>query len=337
VTGTAEYDYVALPSDTVLRLDDGEGDWAELSVATLSVISSGQVNATPGDLHYCCGFSPNGRYFTWAKYGWADVVDTSATPSLDQGGANPAHFTTEPVLAPDQFAVANDGTEFALAGGGLLDVALAAGAAQDNGQPTEFGAVQDLPGTGRISALAFLGQAQQLISANGSALALWEGSQVSRIVTGQIVDTPVGCGNAGFPPQIGISPDSTRIATASAGELPAVLETNTPRTSSTSISQPVDGALPVWAADGKHLFLLGDAGSGMGALVWSDGSFRSAWPGATTRSTDAIGAPEVIAARLSADGKQVTLVNENGDIQIRQTGDGAIVRTISGISQDLVP
>lgn len=45
----------------------------------------------------------------------------------------------------------------------------------------------------------------------------------------------------------------------------------------------------------------------------------------------------MVAARLSADGKQAILIDEHGDIQIRETGDGAIVRAFPGISQELIP
>jgi WD40 repeat protein len=88
------------------------------------------------------------------------------------------------------------------------------------------------------------------------------------------------------------------------------------------------------------LFLLGDAGAGRGALVWSDGSFRSTWPGSSARNNDVNGtqAPgEAVAARLSADGREVILVNQDGDIQIRESGDGVILRKIPGISREIIP
>ncbi len=334
----AVYSYISLPDDAMLQLDSSSM-WTRLSASTLSVISAGQVNATPGDLYYCCGYSPNGRYFAWAKYGWADVVDNNAAASLDQGGANPYHLTTEPVLAPDQFAVTDDGTEMALAGGGALYVAHAAGAPSRVSKVMSFDPVQELPGTGRISALTFLGGSQRLVSANGSALAVWDGSQVSRITTGQIIDAP-DCDNVGVPPKVAISPDSTRIATGGEGSRPAVLENLRTQPSSLSIDQPIENALPLWASDSSQLFLLGDAGAGRGALVWSDGSFRSTWPGSSARNNDVNGtqAPgEAVAARLSADGREVILVNQDGDIQIRESGDGVILRKIPGISREIIP
>lgn len=335
------YDYVGLPNDATLQLDSGEADWARLSAATLSVIAAGsEPGATPGDLHYCCGYSTSGRYLLWAKYGWADVVDTNLPPSVDQGGDNPSHLTTEPILAPDQFAVSNDGSEMALAGGGDLSVDLSATAQPNYDLSVRFDPVQDLPGTGRISALAFLGGSdQELVSANGSALALWDGTQVSRITTGPVVDDGVNCGNSGFPPKIGISPDGTRIATVSDGDLQTVIENTAPPYTSVSATDSIGAALPLWSADDKRLFLLGDDGHGHGGLVWSNGSFRSAWPGPSTRDEDWGGVQEpgeVVAAQLAADGR-VILVNEHGDVQIRQGSNGAILRTIPGIAQQIIP
>lgn len=332
------YDYVGLSNDATLQIDSGEADWTRLSAATLTVIATGsEPGATLGDLHYCCGYSPDGRYLLWAKYGWADVVDNSAPASLDQGGANPSHLTTEPILAPDQFAVSNDGSEMALAGGGDLSVDLSATAQPDYNLSVRFDPVQDLAGTGRISALAFLGGSdQKLVSANGSALALWDGRQVSRITTGPVVDDGVNCGNSGFPPKIGISPDGTRIATVSDGDLQNVIENTAPPYTSVSASDSIGAALPLWSVDDKRLFLLGDDGHGHGGLVWSNGSFRSAWPGPSTRGEDWGGPGEVAAAQPAAGGR-VILVNEHGDIQIRQGSNGAILRTIPGISRQIIP
>ena len=335
------YNYVGLPDDATLQIDSGEADWTRLSAATLSVIATGsEPGTTPGDLYYCCGYSPNGRYLLWAKYGWADVVDNSAPASLDQGGGNSSSVTTEPILAPDQFAVSNDGSEMALAGGGDLSVDLSAPAQLGDNLSVRFDPVQGLSGTGRISALAFLGGSdQELVSANGSALALWDGTQVSRITTGPIVDDGVNCGNSGFPPKIGISADGTRIATVSNGDRQTVIEDTAPPYTSVSATDSIGAALPLWSADDQRLFLLGDDGNGHGALVWSNGSIRSAWPGPSTRDENWGGsqAPgEVVAAQLTANGR-VILVNEHGDVQIRQGSDGAILRTIPGISQQIIP
>ena len=295
---------------------------SRLPVASLTPTRKGGQRDIPGDAFYCCGYSQDAGYFVWSKYGGVNVVDEMPGATRSEGGPSPFEVSVAvPLQEPDQFAVSEDGTEVAVAGGGALYVAQVRGSGI---QPT-----QELPGTGGITALAFLGGSQRLVSASGTALVLWNLSQVSRITAGPIINAPDSA-NVGTPPEIAVSPDGKHIATAGESLDPTVILQNlaTSPPTETTISEPVTTPLPMWSADSTRLFLLGDDRSGNGAVQWSGGRFDGAWrvPSAQTEYTSG----QVLAAGLSPDGKRVVLVDDSGDIQVRRAGNGAVLHATPG-------
>lgn len=312
---------IGLPSDDVVLTASGTGTWKRRSVKTLREQAHGDETVTPGDLYYCCGYAANGKYFVWAKYGAVSVEP------LD-GASRPRDAQTTPSMSvpleqPDRFAVSTDGKRTAVAGGGAL----------------YFGEVQgtvmeQLPGAGAVRALSFLGGSAQLVSSSGTSMALWDLNQTSQLAAAPSITAP-DSPNAGAPPRIAVSPDGKRLAATGVQTNPTIIQDLTADKSSRTVEQPVMDPFPLWSADSRRLYLLGDDGAGHGAVQWSGDSLGQPWEGPTTRQAADPG--QVLAARLTPDGQRAVLVNEHGDIQVRELSTGQVVRSWSGHSNELAP
>lgn len=321
--------YVGLPNDNTAIVDHGNGTWSRLPVASLTPITNGGQLDTPGDLFYCCGYSQDGSYFVWSKFGYVNIVNEKPNASNQRSGAGQLETAAMPLQEPNQFAVSEDGTEVAAAGGDALYVAPASASGNI--------IARQLPGTGGITALAFLGNSQHLVSASGTAVVLWNLSQVSRIAVDPSINAPDGS-NVGVPPQIAFSPDGKHIAITGDKFSPIIVQ-NLGKSSAaeTVMNTPVFSddstysATPLWSVDSKRLFLLGDNGNGDTAVQWSDGRFGAAWPTTSARWGRASG--QVLAARLSPNGQRLVFIDDRGDIQVRSVADGAILYSLPGIKQ----
>jgi WD40 repeat protein len=318
---------VGLPDDDVLMMDAGTGAWSRLAVATLREIDRKDDTVTPGDLFYCCGYSGDGRYFVWAKYGWVSVEPQGGAPRPHD--AQTALPMSVPLAQPNRFAVSRDGARAAVAGGGELyfgDV-----------QGTQM---QRLPGTGAVTAISFLGGSNRLVSATGDNLILWDLAQSSQLLAGAPATAP-DSPNAGAPPRLAVSPDGTRLAATGVQTDPLIIQDLTDAQASRKVEQPVTDPFPVWSADGERLFLLGDDGAGHGGVEWSDRGIGHPWDGPSTRTTTGPGGyqalGQVLAARLTPDGQRIVLVDEHGDIHVREVASGRILQSWPGGPDELAP
>jgi WD40 repeat protein len=311
---------IGLPDDDTLIVDSGIGSWARWSVRDLRERESGGEQTTPGDLYYCCGYSADGRYFSWAKYGLVSVEPMAGAPRPRGATTTPA--LSVPLAQPNRFAVSSDGARAAVAGGGALYFGEVQGTTMDQ-----------LPGTGFVESMSFLGGSRLLVSASGSTLALWDLDRSSSLLEGEPVDAP-DSPNAGAPPRLAISPDGKHLAATGVGTDPVVLQ-QLGNGSATTVPQPVNDAFPLWGADSGRLYLIGDDGDGHGAAVWADGTVGTRWDGSTTRPASQPG--QVVAARLSADGLNAVVVDAHGDVQVRDTTSGHLVQSWAGEPEELAP
>jgi WD40 repeat protein len=324
--------YVGLSSDNSVVVDNGNGTWSRLPVTTLAPVTSGGLLDIPGDLLYCCGFSQDGNYFAWAKYGGINVVNEKPNASSGQSDTSQVATAAIPLQEPDQFAVSEDGTKVAVAGGNALYVT----SVSTTGNPLP---PQQLSGTGGITALAFFGSTQRLASASGTSVVLWNLSQVSRIAVSPTINAPDGS-NVGVPPQIASSPNGKHIAISGENFQPIIIQDLgiSPPTETVINAPPFSGrnaysTLPLWSADGRRLFLLGDGGSGDSAVQWSDGHFGKEWPTTSTRWGAATG--QVLAARFSPNGQRLVFIDAYGDIQVRSAANGTILHAIPGVKKTI--
>jgi WD40 repeat protein len=325
-TADRAWSAIGLPDDTTLNTATGAGPWSQVSVASLRVTVSGGQQEAPGDAFYCCGFSADAGYSVWAKYNNVSVIANQANPPANFGNG-PEQTTTVPLAYPDRFAVSADGTEVAVSGGGALYVTPTA-TNSENGP-------QRLSGTGNVDAITFVGGSQQLLSATGSTLMVWDLNQTARITTGAAVDA-TDTANGGDQPVLGISPDGKQIAlsgdntdsplTASHGNF--VVENVGASPAGKMVTAPFSDGVPVWSADGNRLLLIGSSGdAGYSAVQWSSGQFAGAWRTSNANTP--------VAARLSPDGERVVVVSDHGDIQTRQMSNGTVLSSVAGGQQQL--
>ncbi|RSM34356.1 hypothetical protein DMA12_48650 [Amycolatopsis balhimycina DSM 5908] len=317
--GDAGYGGIGLPDDENVIVDSGTGMWTRVSLRT-SEREQGGEQTTPGDLYYCCGFSADARYFVWAKYGAVSAEPMANAP-------RPLGATTTPPLSvplqqPNRFAASSDGKRVAVAGGGALYYGDVQGTT-----------MEQLPGTGFVESMSFLGGSRWLVSASGSTLALWDLDRSSALLEGDAIDAP-DSPNAGAPPRLAISPDGKRLVATGVQGDPFIHQELTDG-KVTSVPQPVGDAFPLWSADSSRLYLLGDDGAGHGAAVWADGAIDRRWDGLTTRPGPNSG--QVVAARLTPDGRNAVVVDEYGDVQVRDTSSGRLVNSWPGEPEELAP
>lgn len=287
--------HLALPDDKTLMISTGAGSWQRRAVADFRSLGESETGAGTPAAFYCCGYSRNGAYFAWSKFADFHVHPQSTTP--DSGVLAGSSL---PIEEPEEFAVSNDGRMLAAAGGEVLYV------------QGDFRRQipQRLPGAGRVTGLVFL-DAERLVSGSGSALILWDLTQVSRALAGPPSAAP-DSSNAGPPPRVALSPDGRWVASAGEGE--DVLVRDVAEQRDLPVQHAVPNALPVWSADSRTLVLLGDDG-GHDATLWSDGGAYRGWP-------RQVGG-RVFAAAASPDGRSLVSVGEAGVVE-RDPADGDV-------------
>lgn len=313
---------IGLPSDDEMLTESGGGEWQVISVASGAEISRGGSTTTPGDSFYCCAYDRDNRHFVWAKFGEANLVRLG--PEAEENNFSP---TPVPVDSPDAFAVDDTGERIAVAGGGELYVA----DVPDEDTPAGY---RRLLGTGNVDAITFLGSPDRLASASGKSLILWDLNQLSRAVRERPVDAPL-TSMAGEPPNIAVGPGGERVAVANSDGIIVLQPPDSPY-ASLPVHTPVGDPMPLWSADGTKLIVLGDNGNGDGATVYDGDNAENSWPRRSTRD-DPDGSPAVVAARLATDGRLV-LVNEHGDVQVRDADTGLVLTDLgSGLDMELAP
>lgn len=320
---------LGMPDDATVMLLGSRGSWERRSAADLGVLASmasGQL--APASVG-TGGYSAAGRYYGVDVFGQASGWDLAASPGDSRFDHPDLQATTgarEPEVA-EAFTISNDGTRMATAAAGTIYVATTS--KQDADADADA-----VPLTGNdyvnSDAVAFLGD-EQLISATGDTLTLWNLAAPGRFGADLGVQLPYGCSACG--PRLITSPDDRRVVfvtieqaaeyrlDSNALPLPDVLAGPAGPTNGLF---PDGQTLPLWAPDGQRLVLLG-LGDGS-ALVWDPKEPDdpiSRWPSATPGT-------DPVTARVSADGSTVVVVNSHGDVVVRRFSDGTVERTFAG-------
>jgi hypothetical protein len=149
-TTDGSWDIIGLPDDDTLNVQLGAGQWRQYSTRSLTETDSGGQMTTPSDAYYCCGFTADAGYFAWAKFDSVSMDAMNPHPSGDflATGDFPELSVSAPIDYPDRFAVATDGREVAVAGGGQLCV----------GRPGVNSKAEQLTGTGHVDAFVTVGE-----------------------------------------------------------------------------------------------------------------------------------------------------------------------------------
>jgi WD40 repeat protein len=302
---------VAFADEQTLMVGGGTGSWERRSASTLAVIDSLEQIVTPGSLFYCCGFSRSGRWMAWAKYSTGNAVPQFAIQDETQRFGSIREITID---QPEKIAVNDDGTQLAATAGDRLYLS------ESEHLTTRRPVEEELPGTGRVDAMTFLGT-NRMVSASADNLVLWDFTMPSRLAIDDPTPAP-DASNAGPPPRIAISPDGKNIAVAAA-EWGNVHIT---RGTQPIFEVPADRqSIPLWRSDGTALYLvtkpIPDEPAEPDALVWQGGGTKMAWP----PSDNGI----ALAAGVSPDDATIVVVTSTGTL-VRAIEDGRVVATIPG-------
>ncbi|WP_230689039.1 TIR domain-containing protein [Micromonospora sp. WMMC415] len=301
---------VGMPNESTVILAGGTGAWERMRTSDLSVSSYSDDTTTPaGD--YAGGGSAEASYFGYIKYRQVVLQVNNNTSSGEIKGAE------VPVAQPELLTIRNDGKYVAASGGGTLWIA---STADDPGAPIQ------LTGSGRIDAMAFVGNSTKLVSAAADSLALWDISQHSRLSRASWVDVPE-VANVGPPPRIAVTRDGKRVAVLGGNSDVGAVHT---LDDSLVRSEPIlpfyveHNRIPLWSADGKWLWLVG-AGGATRVLLGS-GPDVGVWPAASDAG--------ILAAGVSADGRRAVFVEAGGGLQVRRTSDGAVLKQTPGAPEN---
>jgi WD40 repeat protein len=197
------FNKLTFTGDSRLMLLNGAGGWEQMSVPALRRLGGRNkvlLNATGDDI---TGNSPGGAYSGFAKYG--SVVAWRSDESKWELSAN----DLGPVASASSLTISPDGKRAALIVAGAIYVGPLTpySVPPDNNGATGT----ELAANGNTSAASFLGGDNRLVSVTGSALALWDLRQVSRVgeLIGAVPVEPLAGGPT--PPTLAISPDGREL------------------------------------------------------------------------------------------------------------------------------
>jgi WD40 repeat protein len=267
--------------------------------------------------------SPDGRFVTYAapmrqlREGriMVPVLPMRAgRGDLDIGGRD---LIGESVgRAPQAIALSADASRVAVADGGAIYVS------RPHALLAEGSPLIKLSGNAAISEdmLEFLGPASnRLISGTGTSVTLWDTHQQSRISSTYRTAVPF-C--ADCAPGVDISHDGRHVAVASGGEA-IILELQGPSPPTVIQEDSAYWSLPVWSPTDDRLFLPDVANDEI--QVWDvsgDGRIIERWPFQTH-------ALEIVADGISADGKRLVVVDDDGGVQVFDTRTGRVTSKLS--------
>ncbi|GAB2963821.1 hypothetical protein [Saccharothrix stipae] len=307
---------VALRSDEELAVL-ASTEWQLRSVADLAVRRSVPVSVLPADGGHAVGYSPDGAHFAWTRDGetWQWRTD----------GVAAAHYDTADVRLPigepdpESLAVSPDGARVAAGHTGVLQVLETSGADQ--------GRRWRLPGNNsRADALAFVGDADHLVSGTDDALVLWDLTRNTRVGEPVHGDVPVTC-RACRAPWLVTSPD--RIAVVAQQR---VMVTTDDGVSTGFDDTRVDDydAVPVWSADGERLLVLSMPSATVDVYDRDGRELLDQWPAVP-------GVSDLMAARASADGARLVLVDQDGRVHVLDSSTGEVLDVVeTGVDTSLL-
>ncbi|MDF5752963.1 TIR domain-containing protein [Spongiactinospora sp. TRM90649] len=301
---------LSLPDENTLYLLGRDGQWERRSVPGLRPDGGSKAGRGLPANSLVAGYSSDGGYFGWTGPGGTRLWRTT------DPGAEPYFSTELPVAAPNpgDFAISPEGTRIAVTRAGTVYVLGIRGAA----------GVQELTGAERGAAPVFLGDADHLITATGTALIVWDLAQDTRIATKPPLSVPFTCRACPLG-GLAVSRDGRRLAVVAGSGQVAVVGPLEPADGPTVIMNPppLSYGPPVWSADGRSLYLATTPdGGGQVHDVTRDPTLTGTWtPGPATA--------RVAVARLSGDGRRLVLVDAQGRVVVRDPATGRVLREVA--------
>jgi WD40 repeat protein len=301
------FDALSFTGNSRLMALNGTGGWEQMSVPGLQRLGGKDkflLTATGDDI---TGGSPDGTYSGFAEYG-SVVAWRSDEPKWELSAND-----LGPVASASSLAISPDGERAALTVAGAIYVGPLKpySAPSDNSGATGT----ELASNGDTSAVSFLGGDDRLVSVTGSALALWDLRQISRIgePKGTLPVEPLAGGPT--PPELSISPDDRELI------MPA--------------GTIGDYGLFAYRSDGQLTRKGSAPGSGLVTWLASQPFFVGLGPGNTinvtnaqgrkVRSFPAPGATSVpVAAQYLPQAGQLVMVDQSGAIWILDMDTGAV-------------
>jgi WD40 repeat protein len=322
---------LSFDGETQLVILGADGPWERLTVPGLTKVLASSAEFGAHD--FAQTMSATGAYISFTNGGPPlNVWNTLTTPTPYYGPLG----AWEVGDTPSALAISADGRVAADADSGTIYVS----------DTTSFkdaspSTLLPLPGNTTINSnmLTFVGQSDnELLSASGSFVTLWDLSQYSRITSAAPADIPSGC-NACAGPGIYSSPhgDHAIITSSFYGAAETAMLINLPPTAGSIEVLPQDSAGSVtygpalWSPDGREFSIL--TPSDGGGQIWStNGKLQfvrnlSAWPGKSPPDSGSNGPVWVASA---AAGKEIVELDTGGNVLIRNSVTGAVEHQVRG-------
>jgi WD40 repeat protein len=197
---------ITAPSDSEVVLFNGDyGSWERRSVPALTRSGRGTVGFGVHD--YAAAISPDGRLITYTN--GADWLPLWRTREPTHSVTDHQREAASVGPAPTALAISPDGKRAATASNGTIHIASIVAVGQKRGD------VVALEGNASVNAdaMTFAGDADHLISATGSSVALWDLRQLSRIgrrTTASVLSPCGGC----EPVDVAVDQGATAVAVA---------------------------------------------------------------------------------------------------------------------------
>jgi WD40 repeat protein len=324
--GASSRQYVSFSGDSqVTIMGSDSGAWRRLSVPDLRLLGGRDIEIGNEDT---AALSPGGRFVGSSNRGRV-LSFRDITKQPNAAGGNEITIDTH-VATSSALAINRQGTLIAQAAGGLIYVT-----GITRGRVSSTPLVLAGNSVFNYGDLAFAGR-DELVSASGNLLTLWNLRQFSRIATETSISAPQGC-NACGGPMVSVKPGGGRMAVmAGGGSTVTVQDLPSGAKSTQSSATPGTYGSPLWTPDGKRLFVPTDNG---GANIWSAApNFVPVgkWSHTIPQKSAAGNSPAVsiipIATEFRPDGKTVVEVFPNGAIMLRDGTTGKIEKSIAGPS-----
>ena len=303
--------------DRVVFFSGGSGAWKAVRLEPVPYVES-EGRAGFGVHNYASAMARDGGFFTYTNS--APEVPVWATrPEVEfdrneRVGESIGRF-------PRAMALSADGGKLAVADGGTIYVSKTHARGTSGSPPVE------LTGNAEISedGLEFLGSGDQLVSATGSKVTLWDTRQLSRISTSYSAQVPFGC--VACPgPRVGLHPDGRRVAlTSSSGDFELVVQAlgRLRPMLEKRAEFPAAWGPPVWREAGAELVVPVSGRDQIQVLdLHRRGKVIAEWP-------LGLGESDVVADGLSRGGHQLVLLGSGGEVQVRNARTGRVTSKLS--------
>ncbi|QFZ19579.1 TIR domain-containing protein [Saccharothrix syringae] len=310
-------DLITTSDEETFLIDSAYGQWERRRLADWSMLSGSSAGF--GTANYGVTASADGRAFSYSN--GADTFRVWSTDRPTEFDA-PDLTANAPIKTPEAIELSANASYIAVAEDNTIYVAPVRQAGTPSAEPIR------LTGTGTITrqGLRFLGtDGTKLVSASGNRVAVWDLAQTDRISHTFPIEVSAGC-NACGPPDVAVSPDGSRLVVIDGSGWGGVAgPTAQPQDIRTlpNLGLPGRYGPAVWERDGSLATVLVQPPLGGTEVSVPDG-----WP-VSVRGVPAGQRGEgVLSAALTADTRQVVVVEDDGGIELIDLSTAATRRVL---------